>query len=73
MKEIEYISPFGLLVHPLFGPRLILTGLRTDYPLVLRSRWGGPGCTDCMTCVKVCPQEPVQTGIVELGQCQSCV
>ena len=60
------LSPFGLLVHPAFGPRLILTGLRTDYPLALTSRWAGGGCTDCLTCVQICPQEPLRTGKVEL-------
>ena len=66
------LSPYGLLVHPLFGPRLILTGLRTDHPLRVSSRREGPGCTDCMTCVTVCPQEPLVTGTIKLGECQSC-
>ncbi len=66
------LSPFGLLVHPAFGPRLILTGLRTEYPLPLEARWSGAGCTNCMACVKLCPQEPLTSGIVELGRCQSC-
>lgn len=67
------LSPFGLLVHPAYGPRLILTGLRTDYPLAVVSRWEEPGCTDCMACLELCPQEPIDTGVVELGKCQSCV
>jgi epoxyqueuosine reductase len=67
------LSPFGLLVHPAYGPRLILTGLRTDYPLAIVSRWEEPGCTDCMACLELCPQEPIDTGVVELGKCQSCV
>jgi ferredoxin len=66
------LSPFGLLVHPEFGPRLILTGLRTDHPLRLEPRWGGSGCTDCMTCLEECPQEPLAGGVVRLGECQSC-
>lgn len=66
------LSPFGLLVHPAFGPRLILSGLRTDYPLALAPRWDGGGCTDCLSCLEVCPQQPTETGIVRLGQCQSC-
>jgi ferredoxin len=66
------LSPYGLLVHPLFGPRLILTGLRTDHPLRVSSRCEGPGCTDCLTCVTVCPQEPLTTGMIQLGECQSC-
>jgi len=66
------LSPFGLLVHPAFGPRLILTGLRTDYPLVLASRWQGPACTDCMACLETCPQGPLLRGLVELGRCQRC-
>lgn len=65
-------SPYGLLVHPAFGPRLILTGLRTDHPVAPRPRWTGTGCTDCMTCVKLCPQDPTQTGVIRLGECQSC-
>ena len=66
------LSPYGLLVHPAFGPRVILTGLRTDHPLRLSSRPKGSGCTDCMTCVGVCPQEPLVSGIIRLGECQSC-
>jgi epoxyqueuosine reductase len=66
------LSPFGLLVHPAFGPRLILTALRTDYPAALVSRWNGPGCSDCNTCLEVCPQDPLQTGVVELRLCQTC-
>jgi len=65
-------SPYGLLVHPAFGPRLILTGLHTEHPVALQSRWTGTGCTDCMACVELCPQEPAQTGVIRLGECQSC-
>jgi epoxyqueuosine reductase len=66
------LSPYGLLVHPIFGPRLILTGMKTDYPLELRPRWGGDGCEDCLACVKLCPQKPIQTGKVHLRECQTC-
>ncbi len=66
------LSPYGLLVHPAFGPRLILTGLRTDHLLAAASRWQGPGCSDCLSCVTLCPQEPAQTGVIRLGECQSC-
>ena len=66
------LSPFGLLVHPTFGPRLILSGLRTDYPLALAPRWEGDGCTDCLSCLEVCPQRPTERGMVRLGECQSC-
>jgi ferredoxin len=66
------LSPYGLLVDPAFGPRLILTGLRTDHPLVVRPRWEGTGCTDCISCVEICPQKPSQTAVIRLGQCQSC-
>ncbi len=66
------LSPYGLLVHPAFGPRLILTGLRTDHPLTASPRWEGAGCTDCMSCVEVCPQQPARSGVIELGECQSC-
>ncbi|MBK5969312.1 hypothetical protein CCR91_11140 [Thiorhodovibrio winogradskyi] len=65
-------SPYGLLVHPAFGPRLILTALRTDYPLSLRPRWSGRGCTDCALCVRDCPQDPTTQGVIDLGQCQRC-
>lgn len=66
------LSPFGLLVHRAFGPRLILSGLRTDLPLDLVSRWHGEGCTDCLSCLETCPQNPLETGRVELKLCQSC-
>ena len=66
------LSPFGLLVHPVFGPRLILSGLQTDYPLALSPRSHGCACTDCMSCLVICPQTPLDTGTVKLGQCQSC-
>lgn len=66
------LSPYGLLVHRVFGPRLILTGLATDYPLELLPRWKGGGCTDCMACVRLCPQRPMDTGLVHLRECQTC-
>ena len=66
------LSPYGLLVHPAFGPRLILTGLRTDYPLAASPRREGFGCTDCMSCVEVCPQQPQETGEIRLAECQAC-
>jgi len=66
------LSPFGLLVHPAFGPRLLLTGLQTDHPLAPTSQWASGGCTDCLACVEVCPQRPLQTNKVELRTCQSC-
>jgi epoxyqueuosine reductase QueG len=66
------LSPFGLLVHPAFGPRLILSGLRTSFPLDLSPRWVRGGCTDCLSCLEICPQGPIETGVVRLGQCQSC-
>jgi hypothetical protein len=66
------LSPFGLLVHPAFGPRLILTGLRTDYPLSPTPRWPKGGCNDCLRCIDICPQQPQQTGTIDLGLCQRC-
>jgi epoxyqueuosine reductase len=66
-------SPYGLLVHPKFGPRVILTALKTDYPLVVEPQWRKQqGCTDCLVCVRKCPQEPLKTGFVEMSQCKSC-
>jgi len=66
------LSPYGLLVHPIFGPRLILTALQTDYPIVLAPRFAGPGCNDCMACILLCPQRPDLTGVVDLAQCKTC-
>jgi NAD-dependent dihydropyrimidine dehydrogenase PreA subunit len=66
------LSPYGLLVHPLFGPRLIISGLRTCHPVAPVPRWGGEGCSDCFACIDVCPQEPAVAKVIELGQCQSC-
>jgi epoxyqueuosine reductase QueG len=66
------LSPYGLLVHPKYGPRVILSGVKTDYPYLPEPRWGLPGCNDCMACVKLCPQKPLESGIVNLGECQSC-
>lgn len=66
------LSPFGLLVHPAFGPRLIITALETNYPLELSSRYGGAACTDCLSCLEVCPQAPDETAVIALGRCQSC-
>lgn len=66
------LSPYGLLVHPIFGPRLILTGLKTNMPLATLPRWAEPGCNDCMACVKLCPQEPLKGGVIDLKKCQTC-
>lgn len=65
-------SPYGLLVHPIFGPRLILTGLKTNMPLTISPRWNEPGCNDCMACIKLCPQEPLENGVIDLKKCQTC-
>lgn len=66
------LSPYGLLVHPKFGPRLILTGLRTEYDFGLDMQREDGGCTDCLLCVRECPQEPAKRGVIELGSCQRC-
>ncbi len=66
------LSPYGLLVHARYGPRVILTGLRTKFPLELQPRWPGAGCNDCLSCVKVCPQKPAENGVINLRLCQSC-
>jgi len=68
------LSPFGLLVHPRFGPRLIINAMRTDWPWTPAARGDLPlsGCTDCMKCIESCPQDPVRTGTVELARCQRC-
>jgi len=46
--------------------------MRTDYPLDLPPRWGRGGCTDCLACVRLCPQKPMDTGRVYLRECQTC-
>ena len=66
------LSPFGLLVHPRFGPRLIITALRTNHPFRPPAVRALEGCRDCMACVLLCPQKPADTGVVNLGQCQRC-
>ena len=66
------LSPYELLVHPTFGPRVIISGLRTNFPLNLSPRWEGKGCTNCLACLKACPQEPVKNGVVSLRLCQTC-
>jgi epoxyqueuosine reductase len=66
------LSPYGLLVHPAFGPRLIISAVRTDHPLQITARHTGAGCIDCMACVRDCPQSPADGGIIRLKQCQSC-
>ncbi len=66
------LSPYGLLVHPAFGPRLILTALKTDYPLHLTPRFSGAACNDCMACIVLCPQEPHLHHVVDLGACKTC-
>jgi epoxyqueuosine reductase len=66
------LSPYGLLVHPKYGPRVILSGLKTNYPFTPQPRWGQSGCNDCMACVILCPQKPLERGVVKLGECQTC-
>jgi epoxyqueuosine reductase len=66
------LSPYGLLVHPEFGPRIILTGIRTTAPLEISPRYAKPGCTDCMACIRICPQKPLENGVINLKLCQSC-
>ena len=66
------LSPYGLLVHPEFGPRIILTGIRTTHPLEISTRFLEAGCNDCMACIRICPQKPVENGTINLRLCQSC-
>jgi len=66
------LSPYGLLVHPEFGPRVILTGIRTNDPIDISPRYSEPGCTDCMNCLRICPQKPLQSATINLRLCQSC-
>jgi epoxyqueuosine reductase len=66
------LSPYGLLVHPKYGPRVILSGMKTDYPFTPRTRWGLSCCNDCMACLILCPQKPLERGVVKLGECQTC-
>lgn len=66
------LSPYGLLVHPDFGPRMILTGLRTAYVLAFDLERSDDGCTDCLLCVQACPQEPAKGCVIDLGKCQGC-
>jgi epoxyqueuosine reductase len=66
------LSPYGLLVHPEFGPRLIITGLRTNAPFTLTPRWNQAGCNDCLACMRICPQKPMEKKVINLGKCQSC-
>jgi flavoprotein len=51
---------------------MIITGLRTDDPLAVLSRWGGEGCSDCLACSQVCPQKPLASEVMALAACQSC-
>ena len=68
------LSPFGLLVHPRCGPRLIITALRTDAPWEPARRVAaGHACTDCGKCIEVCPQRPREGRTIDIGQCQRCV
>ena len=66
------LSPYGLLVHPEFGPRVILTGIKTTHPLQVSARFSQPGCTDCLACIRVCPQKPSENEIINLRLCQRC-
>ena len=66
------LSPYGLLVHPEYGPRIILTGIRTTDPLVISPRFSEPGCNDCMACIRICPQKPLESSTINLRLCQSC-
>ncbi|MBI5374607.1 MAG: hypothetical protein HZA77_04180 [Candidatus Schekmanbacteria bacterium] len=66
------LSPFGLLVHPEFGPRLFITALTGAGGLLSRNSSRTNGCTSCDKCVEVCPQNPRQTKTVNLGLCRAC-
>jgi ferredoxin len=66
------LNPYGLLVHKVFGPRVVLGGLRTNYPFDLRPRWEGGGCDGCGDCLLICPQCPQAIGEINLRQCAGC-
>ncbi|MZP28600.1 hypothetical protein GTO91_02555 [Heliobacterium undosum] len=69
------LSPFGLLVHPRFGPRMLITGVEVEGGLPLPGQVEQPasmGCNDCGLCLSLCPQAPLERGEVDLRKCEGC-
>lgn len=66
------LSPFGLLVHPKYGPRLFITALKGAEGLLLSDESQKKGCTLCNKCIDICPQKPEETKTVNLGLCRAC-
>ncbi|MTV48824.1 hypothetical protein GJ688_07495 [Heliobacillus mobilis] len=72
--QLGNLSPFGLLIHWRFGPRLLITGaeIEGELPVPRKEQTERIGCTDCELCLKICPQEPLRTGEVDLMKCEGC-
>lgn len=52
---IGWIGRNGLLISPVYGPRLSLATVLTDAPLKVNTPIDSSMCGDCMLCVDFCP------------------
>ncbi|MBM7867266.1 hypothetical protein GTO89_12315 [Heliobacterium gestii] len=67
------LSPFGLLIHRRFGPRMLIVGVEVEGGLPIHQpEHNGVGCTDCGLCLRLCPQAPEASGEVDLRKCEGC-
>lgn len=77
---IGWIGKNGLLISPVYGPRLSLATVLTDAPLTAAQPIESGGCGDCSLCVDSCPSKAI-TGnawirrdpFIELVQLDVCI
>ena len=56
---LGWIGRNGLLINPVFGPRLTLATVLTDAPLKLGSPVELSGCGECSLCMDLCPSRAI--------------
>lgn len=59
LSGMGWIGRNGLLISPLYGPRISLATVLTDAPLKTNRPVTEGGCGECMLCVDYCPSHAI--------------
>ncbi len=59
LAGLGFVGRSGLLLSPVFGPRIRLATVLTDMPLTAENGMIGNGCGNCRACVDACPAKAI--------------